>query len=41
MKFNNINVPPLFLYLNKKAEIQKTGLQGRELCNVASKAGYW
>ena len=25
----------------KKDEIQKSGLQGCELCYVASKAGYW
>jgi len=38
--FNNLNIQSVFLCLNKKSEIGKTGYNEGELCNVASKYAY-
>jgi hypothetical protein len=40
IKFNNFNVPSIFLYLNKKAVIRELADRGAALYDVANTVAY-
>jgi hypothetical protein len=39
-KLNNLNVPPVLFYFNKRLEVEIPADSGDDLCNVASNADY-